>query len=222
MKPLPHSESSAARSAVVFGQILIAACLALGLDLPISRAMVQQHVLGSLHHFLGSMEPFGQPPAVIISSLAILLCAGARRGVAFRIAASALLPGLSIDVLKLCVARIRPHHFDFEGTVFETFCRWFPGTTGGSAHQSWPSGHSAVAVGFALALAAVFPRGRWLFATLAALVMLQRIETGAHYLSDTLFSAAAAYAIFSLVFGRGPVGRVFDRIEARCELESPT
>ena len=173
-------------------KLVIAAVLALGLDLPVSQAMVRNHVLGSLHQFLESMEPFGQPPAVVAVSLAVLFCAGARRGVGFRIAATALLSGLAIDVLKLGIARTRPRDFDFQGSVLNTFHGFFPGANGGYSLQSWPSGHSAVAVGFALALTAIFPRGRCLFTALAGLVMLQRIETGAHYLSDTLTSAAVA------------------------------
>ncbi len=204
-----------ARRAVVFLKIVIAAFLALGLDLPVSRAMVQEHALRFLHHFLESMEPFGQPPAVIAVSLAILFCAGAHRALAFRIAAAALAPGLTIDVLKLCVARVRPRDFDFHGTVLDTFQGFFPGLKAGSSLQSWPSGHSAVAAGFALALAAAFPRGRWLFGALALFVMLQRVETGAHYVSDTLFASAIAYLYFMLLFGAGPVGRWFERLEAR-------
>jgi len=237
------SEPTSARRVVVFGQTLIAACLAFYLDLPISRSMVQgqalasapaagpdseggvsraaipQRALRSIHRLLQLIEDFGRPPAVIAVSLAILLCAGSRRGVAFRIAAVGLIPGIAVDVLKLCVARTRPRNFDFQGNVFDTFQGLFPGTKGGYPLQSWPSGHSAVAVGFALALAAVFPRGRWLFVALAGLVMLQRIESCAHFPSDTLFSAAVAYAIFMVIFGRGPIGRWFERLESRWAVE---
>jgi undecaprenyl-diphosphatase len=206
---------SAPREYATLGLLLLAGLLALAIDLRLSRAMVEDHALKSLHRFLEMIEPFGQPPAVIIVSLAVLLCGGARRGAGFRIAAGAILSGLAVDVLKLCVARIRPRHFDYQGTVFDTFTGPLPEASGGSHIQSWPSGHTAIAVGFCLALSAVFPRGRWLFRILAALVALQRIETGAHYLSDTLFAAGAAYAVHLAVFRSGPIGRWFDRLEAR-------
>ncbi len=77
-----------------------------------------------------------------------------------------------------------------------------------------------MAVGFCLALSTVFPRGRWLFISLAVLVALQRIESGSHYLSDTLFAAAVANGVWIVVFGHGRVGRVFDRIEARWAQEA--
>jgi undecaprenyl-diphosphatase len=199
-----------------FGLIVLAGLSALAIDLPLSQVMVERQVLRPLHDVLNSIEPFGQPPAVIVVSLAVLSCGGARRGAGFRIVAGAVAPGLIVDILKLCVARVRPRHFnDFHGAVLNTFSGAFPGTRAGSEMQSWPSGHTAVAVGFCLALSAVFPKGRWLFRVLAALVALQRIESGAHYLSDTLFAAAIAYAVFAVVFGRGPIGRWFDRVESR-------
>jgi membrane-associated phospholipid phosphatase len=199
----------------VFLFLIVTGLLALTIDVPLSRAMVEDHALKSLHRFLEMMEPFGQPPAVIVVSLAVLLCGGARRGASLRIAAGGLASGLAVDMLKLCVARIRPRHFNFPGSVVETFLGLLPGAGGGSHLQSWPSGHTATAVGFCLALSAVFPGGRWLFRVLALLVALQRIESGAHYLSDTLFAASVAYVVHLAVFGSGPVGRWFDRIEAR-------
>jgi membrane-associated phospholipid phosphatase len=196
--------------------MVLAGLSALAVDLPLSRAMVEGQTLRPLHYVLNSIEPFGQPPAVVVVSLAVLLCGGVRRGAGFRIVAGGLVPGLLVDLLKLCVARVRPRHVsDFHGAVFNTFNGVFPGTSAGSEMQSWPSGHTAVAVGFCLALSAIFPNGRWLFRVLAALVALQRIESGAHFLSDTLFAAAIAYAVFAVVFGRGPIGRWFDRVESR-------
>jgi len=206
---------SATRQWATCGLFVVAGLLALVIDVPLSRAMVQDRALQRLHRFLEMIEPFGQPPAVIAVSLAVLLCGGARRGAGFRIAAGALLSGLAVDVLKLCVARVRPRHYDFQGSVLDTFSGMLRGTSGGSHFQSWPSGHTATAMGFCLALSAVFPKGRWLFRALAALVALQRIEAGAHYLSDTLFAAGIACVVHMLIFGSGPVGKRVDQIEAR-------
>jgi membrane-associated phospholipid phosphatase len=197
-------------------------CLAFAIDLPLSRFMVAeqwpqpwQGLRRTIHDFLGAIEPFGQPPAVIAVSWAVLLCVGRRRGVAFRILAGALSAGLLADLLKLLLARLRPHAFHFEGSVLDTFHGILPGVTGTSHTQSWPSAHTATAVGFCLALSSVFPRGRLLFVSLAIGVALQRIETAAHFLSDTLFGAAVGCAVWILVFGRGHVGRWFDRLEAK-------
>jgi len=220
-RPARSISRAATRSEIAAGPwaiwsvLVVAGFLALTVDVPLSRAIVQGQSLKSLHRFLEMIEPFGRPPAVIAVSLAVVLCGGIRRGAGFRIAAGALLSGLAVDLLKLSMGRIRPRHFDFQGTVFDTFTGLLPGSGAGSHMQSWPSGHTGTAVGFCLALSAVFPEGRWLFRVLAALVALQRIESGAHYLSDTLFAASVALVVHMMIFGRGPVGRWFDGIEAR-------
>src|SRR5262249_53489426 len=86
---------TATRPWVTFGLFVVAGLLALVIDVPLSRAIVQDHALQWLHRFLEMIEPFGQPPAVIAVSLAVLLCGDARRGSGFRIAAGALLSGLA-------------------------------------------------------------------------------------------------------------------------------
>ena len=215
------------RGWLVWGLLVAAGFLALGVDVALSRVMVHGHALHWtgrsrewVHDFLGSFEPFGQPPAIISVSLAVYLCGRRRRGAAWRIAGSFLLASLAVNSIKLCIARVRPNsfftqHVGFEGTVLDTFQGIFWGTAGGHKYQSFPSGHTTVAVAFALALSAVFPRGRRLFATLAILVALQRIESGAHYLSDTLFAASLAYAVHVAVFGSGPLGRWFNQLESK-------
>jgi membrane-associated phospholipid phosphatase len=227
---LPNGPAPAGRGKrgwQVWCLLVAAGFLALGVDVALSRIMVHGHAIHWqgpqrewVHDFLGSFEPFGQPPAIIAVSLAVYLCGGRRRGTAWRIAGSFLLASLAANAVKLCVARVRPNsfftqHVGFGGTVLDTFQGIFWGTAGGHKYQSFPSAHTTVAVAFALALSAVFPRGRWLFATLAGLVALQRIECGAHYLSDTLFAASLAYAVHVAVFGNGPLARWFIQLESK-------
>jgi len=209
------------RGWLIAGLLVAAGILAMGVDVTLSRFMVDGNAIHGpgpvrkpIHDFLGSIEPFGQPPTIIAVSMAVYLCGGTRRRAAFRIAGSFLLASLAANAVKLCIARVRPRQFDFGGTVLDTFRGVFWGAAGGSANQSFPSAHTTVAVAFCLALSAVFPRGRWLFATLAALVALQRIECGAHYLSDTLLAASLGYAVHLTVFGNGPLGRWFGNLES--------
>ena len=56
----------------------------------------------------------------------------------------------------------------------------------------FPSAHAATAVGLAIALGVLYPRGRWLFIAFAFLAGLQRIEAQAHFASDVLAGAAVA------------------------------
>src|SRR4029078_10475841 len=106
------------------------------------------------------------------------------------------------DTIKLFVARTRPHATHNLATVSYTFVAALPllniaALKDGYGHhvQSFPSAHAATAVGLAIALSHLYPRGRWLFAMFAALAMLQRLDAHAHYVSDILAGAALAFFI---------------------------
>lgn len=177
--------------------------LALFIDLAVSRRCVAGEFRG-LHRFLEQIEPFGQPPGAIIVSLALWTCGALSGRDSLRVVLAPIGAGLAADVLKLLVARARPYHF-FEtqgeaaaATVLETFGGWLPMFSGGSRMQGCPSAHTAFVTGFCLALSRMFPQGRLLFAVVAALVALQRIEGGAHFLSDTLWGAAVGYLFGTL------------------------
>jgi undecaprenyl-diphosphatase len=73
--------------------------------------------------------------------------------------------------------------------------------------QSFPSGHAATAAGLAVALAVLYPRGRWLFAVLAVLAALQRVEVQSHFPSDVLAGAALGCLTGALVSADWNLGR---------------
>ncbi len=86
---------------------------------------------------------------------------------------------------------------------------------GGSASQSFTSAHTATAVGLALGLGWLFPRGRWLFVGFAVLVAMQRIVGPYHFVSDTLWGAAIGCLVAFALLPGGPFSSPFDRLEQR-------
>ena len=78
--------------------------------------------------------------------------------------------------------------------------------------QSFPSAHTATAVGLAIGLSWMYPRGRWLFAVFAALVACQRMQSCAHYLSDTLFGATVGFLVATVCI---EYVKWFDRFEGK-------
>jgi membrane-associated phospholipid phosphatase len=96
-----------------------------------------------------------------------------------------------------------------------TFRGWLPLTSAGGAGQSFPSGHTAAAVGLALGLCWVYPKGRLLFPLLAMLVACERINDGAHFLSDTLCGAAVSSLVALGFLAAGPIARWFAHWEQR-------
>lgn len=104
--------------------------------------------------------------------------------------------GMVANVVKLAIRRIRPVNFDMAvGSVWKTFDRDF---SNGNGMQSFPSSHTATAVGLAVMLTALFPRGRWYFMLLAALVGLQRIVSSAHFPSDVCGGALVGWLFGSV------------------------
>ena len=110
--------------------------------------------------------------------------------------AGSLGSGMIANLLKLTIHRFRPRDFDLtNATVWDTFR-----TEGADfkGMQSMPSAHTATAVGLAVMLSAIYPRGRWYFAVLAILVGLQRVVTSAHFPSDVCAGAAVG-CLFGMI-----------------------
>jgi membrane-associated phospholipid phosphatase len=138
-----------------------------------------------------------------------------RRWAIPRVLTCSLAAGGLADLLKLIVLRTRPSGFNFDGTVWSTFGCWWPALTAGNPGQSFPSAHTATAVGFAVALTWLYPQGRTLFAVLAVLVGCQRIVCGAHYPSDVLIGAAAGWIVGQLFCNVGLLPGWLAQLERR-------
>jgi len=188
--------------------LLVAAAAALVIDCPLARWCLEGNCPEFLEKLLHICEPFGHGLGVLVIVLAIHQLDPARRGALPRVLACSWGAGLAADLIKMLVVRVRPHHFSFEGGVWTTFGGWLPLTGAGSGGQSFPSAHTATAVGLAVALVWLYPAGGRLFAALAVLVACQRIAGGAHYLSDVLCGAAVGILVARVfVRGKGEGGR---------------
>ncbi len=170
-------------------------------------------VPGELKRLLTWSEGFGHGLGVLLVSLLIYQLEPANRRRLARAVCMALASGLTADGMKMLVSRTRPRAFDLSQPILESFTGFLPGLSGGSAGQSFPSAHVATAVGWALGLGWLYPRGRWIFIFLAFLVVCQRLETNAHFLSDCLAGAAVGCLVGSLFLPGGWLSRGFERWE---------
>ncbi len=131
-----------------------------------------------------------------------------------------LLHGLAADVIKLLVHRVRPCRYDFQSgepifrglsfTSVESFGDIFE-----ASYHSVPSAHTAVAVGLAVALGWLYPRGRSWFLLVAALTGASRVDGGAHFASDVCWGAALGYLLAHQCVGQTRFGRWFDNWESK-------
>jgi len=197
------------------GILLLLGGAATGIDCPVARWCRGESCPEALAEVLQVIEPFGNGLGVLAVLIAVWSLDPGRRWSLARLAACAYLPGLAANLIKLMVLRVRPYAHDFQGDVWATFGGGFPMTTAGSAGQSFPSAHTATAVGLAVGLAWFYPRGRWFFAALAVLVGCQRVVSGFHFPSDVLIGGALGVLIASSCTHIGVLRRVFNAIERR-------
>ena len=205
--------------------LVSAAAAALAVDVPIAqtfRSWNDSPMVCSYLSLFNLFEIFGHGLGVIVLLLAIHQLDADRRWAIPRMLTCALAAGLLADLVKMFISRDRPRACDFEGAAWSTFGPCFASLGVGSSGQSFPSAHTATAVGFAAGLIWLYPQGRLLFSALAALVACQRMVCGAHYLSDVLIGAAIGCltAQFVLKVGRLPAN--FDRWEERWRLKRRT
>ncbi len=192
---------------------------ALALDVRLARWCVEGDFPGLVVDVFDVVEPFGNALGVVIVLFAILALDPERRWGIPRIATTAFGAGIMVNLIKICVVRWRPCYFsvkgvfEFDGPVWDTFGSFLPLLRGTAAQQSFPSGHTATAVALAVALFWLYGRGRTLFVVLAVMVACNRVQTNAHYLSDTLVGAAVGCLTATVCLHRGPLAGWFDRKE---------
>jgi len=112
------------------------------------------------------------------------------------VALSAFLSGLLVNILKLIFARYRPVEY-FESQNYGL--TWF-----GHGYEiaSFPSGHSATALGVAAAVALLFPRYRYPILFYGALVTFSRVVVTKHYLSDVLVGGYVGVLVSVFLYAR--------------------
>jgi membrane-associated phospholipid phosphatase len=215
-----HSHVWSSRQLLAAAALLVAlAAAALLVDTTIARFVKERNVPGELRRLVRLSEVFGWggSVALVIATAAMLDPRGWR--VVLPLVIPAFGAGALADGVKLLVVRMRPSATELAGSSLASFGAWLPlvhrdelGQNYGYALQSFPSAHAATAAGLAVGLAALYPRGRWLFAIFAVLAGLQRVEAQAHFLSDVLIGAAIGCLVgaasgrffrFSREFGEG-------------------
>ena len=176
----------------------LAGVLAMSIDIRIASLFKNglPRSFHSLGEFLEICESFGHGYGVTLILIAVVVLDPLKCKILPWLIAGSLGSGMIANLLKLTIHRFRPRDFDLtNATVWDTFR-----TEGADfkGMQSMPSAHTATAVGLAVMLSAIYPRGRWYFAVLAILVGLQRVVTSAHFPSDVCAGAAVG-CLFGMI-----------------------
>jgi membrane-associated phospholipid phosphatase len=176
----------------------LASILALSIDIPVASFFKNglPRSFHSLGEFLENCETFGHGYGVTLILIAVVVLDPLKWKCIPWLISGSLGSGMMANLLKLTIHRFRPRDFDLmNATVWETF---HSEGTDIKGMQSMPSAHTATAVGLAIMLSTIYPRGRWYFALLAVLVGIQRVVTSAHFPSDACAGAAVG-CLFGLI-----------------------
>lgn len=101
---------------------------------------------------------------------------------------SMVLSAVAVHVVKFVTGRVRPEDMLNTDTPIYGF---FPF----SGEHSFPSGHSQAIWSAMVALSILFPRHRWWFFGIAALVAFSRVATFQHFLADILVGSAIGVVV---------------------------
>lgn len=201
------------RTPLVLGVALLAATLvALPLDAWLAQWMAAHRLPAVVRKSLQLSEFFGHGLGVLMIGLLVLQLDSVRRWCVPRLVFAPLAAGLVADLMKVLVARLRPRYCGIDESVANVVNGWFV-VAGEGKSQSFPSGHAAAAAAMAFALTALYPRGRYCFALLGLLAIAQRLDEGAHFLSDLCCGAAIGSFAAALCFAFGPLAQIFARRE---------
>jgi membrane-associated phospholipid phosphatase len=196
---------------------LVTGGLAFWLDRPTSQIFVGAGLPNLLEELFRAAEPFGNGFTVAVLLITLAKLVPSVRARLPRVALIAFGSGILVNVIKLLVPRLRPRHFDLEQTIWQSFEQAMLATERSGAIESFPSGHTATAFGLAIGLSWLWPEGRPVFWTLAVLVGLQRIVSGAHFLSDVLIAAALSCFLGAVVTSPHFLGGRLSRLERSWE-----
>lgn len=189
--------------------LLVAVLVSFAIDLPVAEMAKrgnQPRWVRWVSELLENAETFGHGIGATLIIIGVFVLDQDRRRLFPQLLAGSLGAGLLANALKLLVIRSRPRSIEvLPDTVAATFGGMWSHSAGGDS-QSFPSAHTATAVGLAVMLSAFYPRGRWYFTTLAILVGIQRIHCSAHFPSDVFAGATVGWCMATacLIFGPQP------------------
>lgn len=203
----------------IYGLLTLASCVlglvALQWDFHMADQKNLDWMPGDLRRVFDLSELFAHGFGLFVFAVGIWVLVPDKRRFIPRIAVCALTPALMVCIAKLFVSRARPVAYlqpdqtlKLPESVTTTWHGLLPDQSLNVAYlsQSFPSAHTATAVGFAIGMSWVFPKGRIFFFSLALLASLQRITSLAHWSSDVCVGAAFAFCAAAMLCHRWSVG----------------
>lgn len=161
---------------------------------------------------------FSHGTGVFLILLAILLLAPRLRWQVPRLATLALGGGALATITKMFVLRPRPNNLSLEYGGFDSAWLWAFDwdlseiASFDSSIRAFPSANVVTATALTIGLWIMLPRGRVLFATIWAGVLLQRLNTGTHFFSDICGGVSIGLMWAFVCYHPKLMGTLFDKM----------
>jgi membrane-associated phospholipid phosphatase len=189
-------------------------------DVQTARWFASDRLPKELSDVLDLCRVYSHGSGVFMILLGLIMMAPTRRWYVPRLAVLAMGGGAIATITKMFVLRPRPDgihklenmsydyawlwEFDWALTQVATF---------ENKTRAFPSGNVATAIALSVGLCMVLPRGKGLFIAICCGTILQRLSSGAHFVSD-LFGGAACGLLWAYVcFHPRLLGSLFDKME---------
>jgi len=191
------------------------------IDVPIARWFASDPLSKELSETLGHTAVYAHGFGVFLALVSIVLLSPERRWQVPRLATLALGAGAVATLAKLFILRPRPSspYMNLSSSNQESAWAWsFDWSLSQVANfdastRAFPSANVATATALTVGLIVLLPRGRWLFLALCAGAMIQRLNSGGHFLSDLFGSAAVGLAWAYVCHHPALMGSIFDKME---------
>lgn len=221
MPSAPHEATTVYRPITLFYMAAITALLVPVLtliDTPVSAYLESSDLPRDFVSALELSLVFSHGTGVFLVLMAILMLAPRLRWQVPRLAALALGGGALATITKMFVLRPRPSQLDLEyadhGSAWLWAIDWDLSeiATFDTSIRAFPSGNVVTATALTIGLWIMLPRGRALFATIWAGVLLQRLNTGTHFVSDLCGGVAIGLMWSFVCYHPKLMGTLFDRM----------
>jgi membrane-associated phospholipid phosphatase len=201
--PLDELSGAASRARRRLAAVWILAAIAcLAIDVPLAQFFKADSTPNEIRRLLHRAETFGHAYGVLAIVITVGVLDAVRRPRTARLLVASLGAGLMADLSKIVILRTRPRFYDLSGGLWDSFVGLAWWNSAGdwrlmfdNTQQSFPSAHTAVAVGLATCLTILYPQGRRWFAALAFLCAMNRVDGCAHFASDACVGAAVGIVV---------------------------
>ena len=195
------------------------------MDVPIARWFAQDPLSRETKDILEHMEVYAHGFGVFLVLVCIIQFAPNVRWHVPRLATLALGAGAVATLTKLFIIRPRPHSrfINLDSPLQDSAWAWsFDWSLSQVAdfeasRRAFPSANVAAATALTVGLIVVLPRGRWLFTALCIGTVIQRLNSGGHFLSDLVGSISIGLGWAYVCYHPALLGSLFDKMKPEPE-----